>query len=406
MKNQSFYLKKSIVLALFALSIALQASAGELPISTLLNPDGSIKSGVEGIVTPERPASFINENGEPIFTMADDVVGQVYHMVVLDGKLYVGGRFDKADRRVVNNLAVWDGTKWSGIGKGVDGPVKALCAMGRDLVVAGDFSYVGKGSDEPGIEANRIARWDGKKWNIFAPLNIDREIFAVAFDGQTLYIGGNFTKLEGKTDAHKIAMWDGKGWKPVGKSKFDKSIIAMTCVGKTLYVGGYFLNISEEEPTSHVAMWDGKEWSEVGKKGLDNDVRSLANDGKIVYAAGDFFKSGTGDDMRGVAQWDGTKWSKLGDGVNDACTAVTCIDGKVCVAGSFYKVGGKDVSGALTWDGTQFQTIPKSKDLIVNVAMLYNGALYIGGNFIDLNDPAIRTGILKFDGSKYEPVSK
>jgi hypothetical protein len=78
----------------------------------------------------------------------------------------------------------------------------------------------------------------------------------------------------------------------------------------------------------------------------------------------------------------------------------------VCVAGSFYKVGGKDVGGALIWDGTQFSTIPKAQDLLVSVAMLYNSALYIGGSFIDLNDPAYRTGILKFDGSKFEPVSK
>jgi len=397
---------KTLWVSMFVVWISLVATAGELPISTVINPDGSINPNIEGIVSPLHPSTLLNENGEPIFTMADDIQGQVYHMVVLDGKLYVGGRFEKADRRVVNNLAVWDGTKWSGVGKGVDGPVKAMCAMGTDLVVAGDFSYVGKGSDEPGIKANRIARWDGKKWNIFAPLNIDREIFALAYDGKTLYIGGNFTKLEGKTDAHKVAMWDGKGWKPVGKSKFDNSIIAMTCVGKTLYVGGFFLNISEEEPASHVAMWDGKEWTEVGKKGLDNDVRSLANDGKNVYAAGDFFKSGTGEEMRGVAQWDGTKWSKLGDGVDNACSAVTCIDGKVCVAGSFYKVGEKEVGGAAIWDGSQFSTIPKVQSLLVSIATPYNSALYIGGSFIDLNDPAYRTGILKFDGSKFEPVSQ
>ncbi|MFQ3599512.1 MAG: hypothetical protein SNJ55_05330 [Chloroherpetonaceae bacterium] len=405
MTSQSLQLKKRIILALFALSLSLRAAAGDLPITSILNADGTVKPNIETIVNVQNPATFVNEYGEPIFTTADDIAGQVYHMVVLDGKLYVGGRFEKADRRVVNNVAVWDGTKWSGLAKGVDGPVKAMCAMGKDLVVAGDFSYVDKSSDNPGIEANRIARWDGKKWNIFSKLNIDREIFALAFDGKTLYIGGNFTKLEGKTDARSVAMWDGKGWKPVGGSKFDKSVIAMTCVGNTLYVGGFFSTIGDE-PAAYVAMWDGKEWMEVGKKGLNNDVTSLANDGKNVYAAGRFFKSGTGEEMRGVAKWDGTKWSQVGGGFNEEAYTVSCADGKVCISGAFYKAGGKDTGGAVVWDGNQLSTIPKMNNLIVRVATYYNGQLYIGGSFVDVPDETLRGNILKFDGSKYEPLSK
>jgi hypothetical protein len=110
--------------------------------------------------------------------------------------------------------------------------------------------------------------------------------------------------------------------------------------------------------------------------------------------------------MRGVAQWDGTKWSKLGGGVNDACTAVTCIDGKVCVAGTFSQVGEKEVGGAAIWDGSQFSTIPKVQSLLVSIATLYNSVLYIGGDLIDPTNPSHRTGILKFDGSKFDPISQ
>lgn len=405
MKLRLLNLKKRIVLALVVALISLRLSAGEQPISSILNADGTVKPNVETLVSPQNPATFVNELGEPIFTTADDIAGQVHHMVVIDGKLYVGGRFEKADRRVVNNVAVWDGTSWSGLGKGVDGPVKAMCAMGKDLVVAGDFSYVGKSSDNPGIEANRIARWDGKKWNIFSPLNIDREIFALAYDGKTLYIGGNFKKLEGKTDAASVAMWDGKGWKPVGGSKFDKTVRAMTCVGKTLYVGGFFTTIGDE-PAANVAMWDGKEWTEVGKKGLDNTVNSLANDGQNVYAAGEFFKSGTGDPMRGVAKWDGTKWSQLGAGVNDVCHTVSCANGKVAISGAFYNVDGKRTGGALIWDGNKFTLTPTMNNLIIRVAAFYNDMLYVGGDFSGVDNESLRGNILKFDGSNYEPLSK
>ncbi len=393
-------------MALVALTLAFQnILAKDVPMSAIVNPDGSVKSGAERLASPMEPIALVNESGEAIFTTVDDIEGQITHMLVIDGKLYVGGLFEKADRRVVNNVAVWDGTKWSGLGKGVDGIVKAMCAMGKDLVVAGDFSYVNKSDDAPGIEANRIARWDGKKWNTFAKLNIDREIFALAYDGKTLYIGGNFKKLEGKTDAASVAMWDGKGWKPVGGSKFDKTVLAMTCVGKTLYVGGFFTTIGDE-PASNVAMWDGKAWSEVGKRGIDNTVKALANDGKNVYAAGGFFKAGDGTEMKGLGMWDGTKWSPVGGGVDGEVYSINCIDGKVYVAGNISNVGGKKTYQVGVWDGKEWSGVPEVIYAQFKTAVLFGGALHIGGSTSDTKEENLKGNILKFTGSAYEGLAK
>ena len=42
------------------------------------------------------------------------------------GSLYVGGYFTQAGGVTVNNIAKWDGAKWSALGAGVDGRVDAI----------------------------------------------------------------------------------------------------------------------------------------------------------------------------------------------------------------------------------------------------------------------------------------
>lgn len=374
-----------------------------ISLKSVLNADGSVKAGAEGVLSPGEANMLVNERNEPLFTAEDLEGADVSIMLVVNGKLYVGGRFKKADRRVVNNVAVWDGAKWSGLGKGVDGTVKAMCAMGNDIIVAGDFSYVDKSDDSPGIEANRLARWDGKKWHTFAKVNIDREIFALASDGKLLYAGGNFKKIEDKIPAASVAMWDGKKWSAVGGSKFDKTVLAMTCIGKTLYVGGFFTLIGDE-PTANMAMWDGKVWTEVGDKGLDNTVKVLANDGKNVYAGGGFSKSGDGTDVKGLAMWDGKKWSSVGDGLDQGVSSIFSDGGKIYVTGQFRRAGGNATYMVAGWDGTAWSmTFPEVRYGNFKTAAFYNGAIHGSGM---LYDSDFKGGIVRWNGSAWEPLSK
>ena len=71
--------------------------------------------------------------------------------------LYAGGNFNSAEGNQVNNIARWNGTSWSRLDTGVNGPVYCMCpfddGMGTALYVGGDFTAVGHSP------ANRIARW-------------------------------------------------------------------------------------------------------------------------------------------------------------------------------------------------------------------------------------------------------
>jgi hypothetical protein len=310
-------------------------------------------------------------------------------MRVIDGKLYVGGVFERANRKLANNIAVWDGTAWGTLGKGVDGRVYDICAVKGSIYVCGDFSYVNKGKQDEGTPATRIAKWDGAKWSSLAERPVDREIFSLATDGTNLYLGGNFTKINDATETRCVAKYDGKKITAI-EGKFDRAILSMVWMNGKLYAGGVF-NEYEDDACAHVAVYDGKAWSEVGG-GLSGTVQCLASDGKNLYAAGGFSAGG----KSGVAMFDGSKWN----GVADASAAewVHCEGGKVYIAGDFNSVNGKNTHNVAILEGGKVVNTLNEVIYSHHRAVLpFGGAIVIGGNYAD-TQVAELGGFLKWTG--------
>ncbi len=305
---------------------------------------------------------------------AQDIAGESSYMLVADGKLIIGGRFEKSDRRVVNNITTWDGTKFAGLGKGIDGQCKGLAAEGKVIYAAGDFSYVNKSSDGTGaIESNRIAKWDGAAWQSLGQQTVDREVFCAAAKDGKLYIGGNFTKVGGTIETRSVAMHDGKKWNGLGNAKFDRAVTSMTFHGKDLYCGGIF-TLNGDEPIERFAKWDGTAWSEPVRGGL-NGIKNMASDGKNLYLVGSF----------GVKIFDGTKLVEIPDAPKGEMTGVFVDGNKLYIAGSFstVKVGKKEVptGGIAMWDGTTWTAYPTVPYTIMKCVAVYKGVLYAGGSF-------------------------
>ncbi len=324
--------------------------------------------------------------------MVDGLSGECTRLYVAGGKLFAGGYFDKADRRVVNNIAQYDGTKWSGLAKGVDGTPKDMCAVGKDLYVCGDWMEVDK-KDGAGIQSNQVACWDGTKWNALEKLNVDQQINALATDGKNLYVGGKFTKIAGKIEGYNVAKWDGKKWSNLTKDKFENSagtpaVMSLAWHDGKLYAGGYFQTIGDE-PCSKIAVFDGKAWSEVGNKGLDGMVRVLVSTGKTLYAGGEFREAGDGTKLNNIAKWDGAKWQPLGNGIGKNVSSIA-IDGETLYAAA----GGN----AYKWDGKSWSELPEIQYANIKAVAVFNGTLYAGGLF----DGGQFQGICKFVNGKWE----
>jgi hypothetical protein len=147
--------------------------------------------------------------------------GPVYAAVVDDsGSLYIGGEFTIVGEVFANNLAKWNGSRWTSLGSGMDGIVVALAVLGNDLFAGGVFATAG------GTTAYHIARWDGSSWT---PLGagMNSAVWALAVLGGDLYAGGDFITAGG-TAANYIANWNGSSWSALGSGMGGGSVFGTT----------------------------------------------------------------------------------------------------------------------------------------------------------------------------------
>jgi hypothetical protein len=202
-------------------------------------------------------------------------------------RLIAGGTFTASGATALQRIAAWDGTSWTSLGGGFDGPVLSLATWedeeGRSLIAAGQFSQAG------GVAAGCIARWDGSTWS---PM------------GVSITPGG-------MTGIHVLAVHD------------DGS-------GPALYAGGFF-GASGGIPASMLIRWDGTDWSAVGQWNW-GWVRSLVSfddgTGPGLYAWSS--RIGSGELGGSWRRWDGSAWQLVfGENIGDmtAAAAIT-VDGR------------------------------------------------------------------------------
>lgn len=244
--------------------------------------------------------STATETWSPLGT---GIVGTVNALAVMGTDLYAGGLFTNAGGTPVNNLAKWDtkpGGTWADVGGGVQGTVNALAVKGKDLYVGGDFIMAGASTG-----ANLIARWNARQQKWFAlkgGLAGGTAVYALAFKGHDLYVGGDFeyeVVISGpQKDLPRIAKWSvpKKTWSPLGfGTAGGMSDIVRTLVvkGNTVYLGGSFPGVSwgmKMIQSYNLAAWSipGKKYLPIAADGTGGPVQALKNAGSHVYVGGTF----------------------------------------------------------------------------------------------------------------------
>ncbi|HRQ73964.1 MAG TPA: GC-type dockerin domain-anchored protein, partial [Phycisphaerales bacterium] len=266
--------------------------------------------------------------------------------------LYAGGLFTSAGGVTVNGIAKWnsDTQTWSPLGAGA--PATIELAVYNDGTGEGLYSG-GQGS------SRYIGRWDGSEWSTLGE-GTNGPVRALAVfedgDGEALFVGGAFT-MAGDVPASKIARWDGNEWSALGAG-VTTDVFALAVYndgnGKALYVGGAF-TMAGDVQASNIARWDGNEWSALGE-GTNFSVWALTvfddGAGPALYASGEFTEAG-GAPASKIARWDGNEWSPLGSGMNSTVGALYAFnDGNgpgLYAGGGFTQAGGLAANRIAVW---------------------------------------------------------
>jgi hypothetical protein len=193
-----------------------------------------------------------------------------------NNNLYAGGNFTDASGVLVNCIAKWDGINWSALGSGItnniDTNVPVVYSIAFDssnnLYVGGYFDNAG------GVPVNNIAKWDGSKWTSLGSGVITSDtinnpaVGSLAFDSSNnLYVGGYFDNAGG-VPVNNIAKWDGTKWSALGSGVTNNGNVYAQALAfdpstNSLYVGGQFNNAGGVSVNS-IAKWDGSNWSALG----------------------------------------------------------------------------------------------------------------------------------------------
>jgi hypothetical protein len=177
--------------------------------------------------------------------------GNVGAFAVLDGELYVGGRFDACMGRSTANVAKWDGHRWSPMGAArlPTETVNALIVFEDPNPGDGPAVYA---AGVPGVGvkkwhyAEAQSRW---QWDQVAGVSEDGTVYTLAVYDGMLYAGGAFSTIAGQS-AKRLARCGGTGtsWEEVGGGIDPNApgaiVLALAVlddtIGEALFVGGKF----------------------------------------------------------------------------------------------------------------------------------------------------------------------
>ena len=313
---------------------------------------------------------------------------QVITLAMTNNNLYAGGYFTNAGGVAATDIALWNGSTWSGMGN-PGGAVASILVRTDGVYVAGAPFYSTTYFGSPFFE-----HWDGANWNgvpINYPPNTDTGFYfadpnfgmaALASIGTNIFIGGHFSVGEyanfpsGYTNCNNIMRFDGNyGW--IMGSGLNSNVTSMAVIGPNLYVAGMFTNAGGQA-ASKIAMWSGSYWTNLSSGVVGSGViNSLATAGGNLYAGGSFTNMG-GVPASRIAKWDGTNWTALGSGITFPGSSSATVNGlgisgdSLYVGGNFRMAGDKQSFYMARWRGLVNFDVPQ----LVNPAFA-NGHFHV-----------------------------
>lgn len=283
-----------------------------------------------------------------------------------------------------------------GVDDGLQATVRASTSLQHRLYVGGSFASAGGRAHHNTAAIDMNSRLVDHGWNVSTNGRV--HAMAAAPDGSAIYIGGDFTIVNGVRRPHFAVVHPDTGALLADQIDVNGSVQALAVHGTRVYIGGDFNLVDGVLRRRLVAIDDGHVhpgWR-VNANGRVRDLK-LSRDGATLYVAGSFSTlDGTPAPGR-VGRVRATDGARLPLAIGFQ-NSYTVLDLAVAEDGStlYMAVGGppsiggnrtravRIADGALLW---QYDHESDSQALLLD-----RGTLYVGGHFdlADANDGRAR----------------
>ncbi len=347
-------------LAAYLASAVLVTSASVTTAVLLTNADSAPAN-------PADPATSPTVSADGLPTVQID--GVVWSQAIVGNTVYVGGRFTNArpagaapgtNQTPRSNFLAYDlrtGELITTFAPGFNAQVRTVTGSpdGTRLYVGGDFTSV------DGVARNRVAVFDVATGALlpFAP-PIGYHVYSIAVhpSGSPVYVGGNFaavgTSARGQVAAFNAANGALLDWAPQATGGVVRAL-AVSPDGSRVAIGGQFTTLNgSNNPGFGLGIVDAVTGANqpmaanatVRNAGNSSGITSLYSDGDDLFGSG-FWFGGTGN-FEGVfsAKWNGGAINWLADCHGDTHSVYV-------MAGAVYNAGHSHECGGLGTDGFQ-----------------------------------------------------
>jgi hypothetical protein len=157
-------------------------------------------------------------------------------------------------------IAYWNGTAWNALGTGIGGTVTVINCIGfgpdGNLYIGGDFTGVdGSGNGD------YICYWDGTSFNRIGTTELNADVNDIGFDNNGhLIITGEFTNAGGNANADYIALWFGSGWRNFSTGLNGEGYTLYVGDNNDVYVAGNFSSAGGLNLTDRSAHYVSGSW--------------------------------------------------------------------------------------------------------------------------------------------------
>jgi len=344
------------------------------------------------------------------------ITGLINQFAVAGNTIYVGGFFTTIGGQTRKNIAALDAitdnaTAWN---PGADSGIYALLVSGTTLYVGGEFTTIG-GQLRAHLAAFDISSGQATAWNpaVSGTLlaYLQPIVFTLAVNGDTIYVGGYFTTINGQSRNNLAALDRATGAATAWDPEAGDSVAALGVSSGVVYAGGGFriiggvkrANLAAIDATTGMAT----AWNPGASGPSDSTlINALKVHNTTVYAGGRFTTIGGQSRERLAALSTTTGAANAWNPAPDGTVTTLAISGTTVYVGrQFTAIGGQNrnnLAAVDTTTGSANGWNPDPNGFITALALTGN-TLYVGGTFSGAFAPSIggqpRDGLAALDAT-------